>query len=167
MNDNELHYEEIIKEYKNGNLKFSIELSKTRTFLMQDTVYSNKLYVWTFFNYLLTPVLVFILSIVEIGFLGGFIYSIIAFIFCFSIIGTTSINIEQGFTTTVIFVIITVLVDYFFRINLYYALILTIIQYISICYFYKYIGTTFINKFLLTSREWFFKLYGELFYISK
>lgn len=167
MINNDLQYEEIIEKYKKCDLKFSIELSKTRNFLMKDTIYSNKIYFWTFINYLLLPVLILIFSIMEIGFFGGFIYSIVALIFFFSISGTASINIEQAITTTAVFAVITILVDYFFSLSLCYALILSILQYISVCYFYKYIRKTFINKILLISKEWFYKLYGELFYISK
>lgn len=164
---NNLEYEEIINEYTNGKLKFSIELSKTRIFLMQDTIYANKLYFWTIVNSLLMPILILTISIIEIGFWGGLFFSILTFIFYFSISGTASINIGQAITTTVVFAIIAILVNYFFSLNLYYALLLSIFQYISVCYFYKYIGKTFINKILLTSKEWFYKLYGELFYISK
>lgn len=167
MTKETLKYKEILEDYHNGKLKFNIELSKARVFLMRDTIYSNRLYFWSFLNNFLIPVLILIISIIEIGFLGGIIYSVIAFIFYFSINGTASINIEQAVTTTVIYGVIAILVEYFTAININYAIILTILQYISICCFYKYIGKTFINKILFVSEEWFYKLYGKLFYISK
>lgn len=166
MNEN-FKYKDIIEEYNNGNLKISVELAKTRSFLMQDTIYSTRLYFWTFINTLLIPLLILILSIIQIGFLGGIIYFLIAMIFYFSIQSTASINIEQAVTTSAIYAIIAFLVEYFANINMNYTILLTVLQYISICFFYKYIGTIFIKKILFVSEEWFYRLYGELFYIHK
>jgi len=167
MNDSELNYEEIIKEYANGNLVFSINLPLARQYLLENTKYSAKYYFWTFTNWILFPLIILVTSIHEMGFLGGIIYSFISFIFYLDISGSSSLNFNYAKTTFVIFTIIGIILKLFININLGYNFLFTLAQYISVYFFYVSIGKTVIDKILLVNKEIFFSLNDHLFFIKR
>lgn len=157
-------WKEIKEKFNDGRLLFSVELSNSRKFLVEEK--SKKIIIKYFISFLIFVVECFlcVISLHSIGIFFIFAYTIVFY----TIIGLASIDLAKTQNIIITLSIIACIILYFSSISVFLLLILADLSFLSIYDFYHTVGTTIIDDFILKDYMTFNNLLDKrCFYIKE